>query len=92
MSDVVTEQEIESEPFTEEELAEARRYSVVVQWSPADGVWIATLPEFGGRHTHGATPAEAVEMGAELAALCLDVLRRSGEPIPPPRLFNDQQP
>jgi predicted RNase H-like HicB family nuclease len=74
-------------PFSEDELAEARRYSMIVQWSPEDDAWIVTVSELGDAKTHGATPAEAVEMGADLVATYLDSCRRHGEPIPAPRLF-----
>ena len=82
--------EPEALPFTEDELAEARRYSMLVQWSPEDDAFLVTVAEFGDVHTHGATPAEAVEMGAELVATCLSALRARGRPIPSPRLFNNQ--
>jgi predicted RNase H-like HicB family nuclease len=75
------------EELTEEELAEARRYSLLVQWSPEDGKWIATAPELSGIATHGSSPAEAVEMGAEMVATALAGLRAWGEPVPAPRLF-----
>jgi predicted RNase H-like HicB family nuclease len=75
------------EDLTEEELAEARRYSLLVQWSAEDGKWIATAPELGGITTHGASPAEAVEMGAEMVATALAGLRAWGDQVPPPRLF-----
>ena len=74
-------------PFDEAELAEARRYSMLVQWSPEDGLWIVTVPELGNAKTHGATPAEAVEMGADLVASYLDVCRAEGRPVPPPWFF-----
>ena len=74
-------------PFSDEELAEARRYSMLVQWSPEDEAWIVTVSELGDAKTHGATPAEAVEMGADLVASYLDFCRRRGEPVPAPRLF-----
>jgi predicted RNase H-like HicB family nuclease len=74
-------------PFSEVELAEARRYSMLVQWSPEDDAWIVTVPELGDAKTHGATPAQAAEMGADLVATYLDYCRRHGEPVPEPRLF-----
>jgi predicted RNase H-like HicB family nuclease len=74
-------------PFSDDELAEARRYSMLVQWSPGDDVWIVTVPELDGAKTHGTTPTEAVAMGADLVASYLDYCRRRGEPVPAPRLF-----
>lgn len=75
-------------PFSDAELAEARRYSMLVQWSPEDDAFLVTVPELEDAHTHGATPAEAIEMGADLVASYLDFCRRRGEPAPAPRLFN----
>jgi predicted RNase H-like HicB family nuclease len=83
----VTDDERDPIPFSEDELAEARRYSMLVQWSPEDDAWIVTVPELGNAKTHGATPAEAVEMGADLVATYLDYGRRHGEEVPAPRLF-----
>ena len=76
----------EVEEISADELAEARRYSLLVQWSAEDGKWIATAPEFGGIATHGASPTEAVEMGAEMVATALAGKRAAGEPVPAPRL------
>ena len=77
-----------SEPITEEELAEARRYTMVVQWSPVDEVFIVTVPELGDAKTHGATPTEAIEMGAEMVATGLSAYRSRGRPVPPPTFFD----
>ena len=52
-----------------------------------DWVFIVTVPELGNVKTHSATPAEAVEMGAEMVATGLSALRALGEPVPPPRFF-----
>ena len=90
-AELATEAAIDDEPgpipFSDDELAEARRYSTLVQWSPEDDAWIVTVPELGDAKTHGATLAEAVEMGADLVASYLDFCRRRGEPVPAPRLF-----
>jgi predicted RNase H-like HicB family nuclease len=75
------------EPFAEAELAEARRYSVVVQWSDEDRKWIATVPELPGCRTHGATREEALAMSEDAAAGTIAGLRSAGDPVPPPRLF-----
>lgn len=71
-------------PFSEEELAEARRFSVVIQWSPEDGVFIANVPQLPGARTHGATPAEAADMAAEVAALWIRMAKQGNETIPEP--------
>jgi predicted RNase H-like HicB family nuclease len=71
--------------FTQEELEEARRYSLVIEWSPRDDAFLVRVPEIPGLQTHGATHEEAVEMGLEAIAVWLDGLRATGQPVPEPR-------
>src|SRR5918996_4015960 len=54
--------------YTDEELAEASRYEIVIHWSEEDQVYIASVPELTGVVTHGNTPAEAAENAVEVAA------------------------
>ena len=54
---------------TPQDLINARAYSMVLEWSPEDEVWIVSVPELHGLHTHGQTRAEAIEMGEEVIAL-----------------------
>lgn len=84
-------QALEVEP-TAAELAAARRYAVLIQWSDEDRAYIAELPEFGQAHTHGATRAEAVANAEEVIALALAAARALGEGCPPPRLFPPARP
>lgn len=67
------------------------KYSVVIQWSEADQLYIASLPEWGPHaHTHGRTYAEAAEMAEEAIEALLQ-----GERNPPaPVLFpsEDERP
>ena len=41
------------------------RYSLMIEWSDEDGLYIVTVPELPGCRTHGATQVEAVEMGRD---------------------------
>jgi predicted RNase H-like HicB family nuclease len=68
---------------TEEQLAEARRYSLILHWSDEDQVFLAEVP---GLITHGESQADAVEMAVEAVALYLQSARHDGRPIPEPRL------
>jgi predicted RNase H-like HicB family nuclease/DNA-binding XRE family transcriptional regulator len=77
----------ESEPFTEEELAEARHYSILIQWSPEQDIYMAMSPEFPQMKTHGETQEEALAMGVEVVALWISALRDDGEPLPQPNCF-----
>lgn len=72
--------------ITEGELAEARRYSLLIQWSDEDHLYIVTVPELPGCTTHGATHEEAVTMGEEAIATYLAGMRHFGRPVPPPRI------
>jgi predicted RNase H-like HicB family nuclease len=63
-------------------------YSIVIQWSDEDQLYVVSLPEFGPyAHTHGKTYEEALEMAKE----CLDTLvegyEGEGQPLPEPQLF-----
>ncbi len=70
--------------FTAEEWAEARRYPLVIRWSDEDGLFLVSLPDFGGVTSHGETAAEAAERGVEMAAEWIDSYRQLGRPIPAP--------
>jgi len=74
----------------QEASTEARRYSMVIEWSDEDGLYIATIPELPGCRTHGKTQVEAVEMGRDAIAEWLDANRAWERPIPAPHLFADR--
>ena len=59
-----------------------RRYAMVIEWSDEDQLFLVSIPDFPGAHTHGRTRAEAATMGEEVIALLLD-----GEAQPPPARF-----
>ena len=76
--------------ITDEALAatDAAHYSMTIEWSDEDGLYIVSLPEWGPfAQTHGATYAEAAEMGREALALLFLGARHDGSPLPAPRLF-----
>jgi putative transcriptional regulator len=78
--------DVELPGTTVEELAEARRYSMVFTWSPEDAVWIVSFPEFPGALTHGETLDEATAMAEDALALMISVNRHAGRGVPaPPR-------
>lgn len=70
--------------ITPEELAEASKYQIVINWSDEDQIFIAEVPELPGVMTHGKTLGEAAEMAAESAALWLSAARYMDHPIPEP--------
>jgi predicted RNase H-like HicB family nuclease len=64
------------------EWTKVRRYAMVIEWSDEDQLFLVSLPDWPGAHTHGRTRAEAAEMGEEVIALLLD-----GETNPPAARF-----
>lgn len=64
------------------------RYSIVIQWSDEDQLYIVSLPEWGElMHTHGETYEEALQRGRELIALLIASRRARGEALPEPKVF-----
>ena len=92
-SDTQGTEEAEVPEFTAEELAAAdtSHYSMLIQWSEEDQLYLVTLPDWEGRVlqpvTHGRTHVEAAEMGREVLALLILGARQEGHPLPEPRLF-----
>ncbi len=71
--------------FTEAELAEARQYQIVIQWSIPDQLFIGSVPEFGNIKTHGSTAGEAADNALEMAADYIYGMRAIGREIPTPK-------
>ncbi|MEG5019344.1 MULTISPECIES: type II toxin-antitoxin system HicB family antitoxin [unclassified Microcoleus] len=65
------------------------RYSMIVQWSDEDRLFLVTIPEFGDRVvmpcTHGQTREEAIHKGEEVIEMYLEAWEAEGESIPEPR-------
>jgi predicted RNase H-like HicB family nuclease len=74
-------------PYTAEELAEASRYEIVIQWSEEDQLFLASVPELPGTMTHGKTPAAAAERVVEIAAAWIYGTRHQGLSVPLPRVL-----
>jgi predicted RNase H-like HicB family nuclease len=97
-SDTEGTEEAEVPEFTAEELAAAdtSHYSMLIQWSEEDQLYLVTLPDWEGRVlqpvTHGRTHVEAAEMGREVLALLILGARQDGHPLPAPRLFTPNAP
>jgi antitoxin HicB len=67
---------------------QAPHYSMVIQWSDEDGVYIVSFPEWGERtHTHGATYEEAVRNGQDVLADLTALWLRRGRALPQPATF-----
>jgi antitoxin HicB len=65
----------------------ASHYSVIIQWSPEDRLYVVTLPEWGGCHTHGATYEEAAKNAREVLELLIEDEKSAGNELPTPHEF-----
>ncbi|NJR64047.1 MAG: type II toxin-antitoxin system HicB family antitoxin [Cyanobacteria bacterium CRU_2_1] len=65
------------------------RYSMIIQWSDEDQLFLVTIPEFSDLVvmpcTHGETREEALHNGEEVIEMYLEAWNVEGEPIPEPR-------
>jgi predicted RNase H-like HicB family nuclease len=60
-------------------------YSVIIQWSDEDSLYVASLPEFGPyARTHGATYEEAARQAQEALELLMETFQVEGRPLPRP--------
>jgi antitoxin HicB len=62
-------------------------YSMIIQWSEEDQVYIVTLREFHNNKTHGDTYEEAVKNGHEVLELLIETYLQDGRPLPEPLVF-----
>lgn len=62
------------------------RYSMVIQWSTEDDLFLVHLPEFPWQQfvTHGSTYEEAARRGQEVIELLVEILVEEGKPLPEP--------
>ncbi len=65
------------------------RYSIIIEWSDDDRLFLVTIPEFADRVvmpcTHGKTRAEAIRNGEEVMEMYLEAWQAEGDPIPEPK-------
>jgi predicted RNase H-like HicB family nuclease len=65
------------------------RYSMIVQWSDEDGLFLVTVPEFSELVlmpcTHGKTREEAIQNGEEVIEMYLEAWQAEGQTIPEAR-------
>jgi len=68
------------------------QYSMIIQWSDEDQIYIVTLPEFGGNKTHGDTYEDAAKNGQDALESLIDAYHAEGWPLPAPTLFGSPVP
>lgn len=68
------------------------RYSIMIQWSDEDRLFLVTVPEFAEHVvmpcTHGKTREEAIHSGEEVIEMYLEAWQAEGEPIPEPTVLS----
>ena len=64
-------------------------YSMLIQWSDEDKIFVVTIPEFVGRVmmlcTHGDSYEDAVQAGQEVIETFLEIWTEEGQSIPEPQ-------
>ncbi|WP_330203216.1 type II toxin-antitoxin system HicB family antitoxin [Cyanobacterium sp. Dongsha4] len=65
------------------------KYSMVIQWSQEDQLFLVHLPEFPWQefHTHGKTYEEAAKNGQEVIDNLVEMLIEEKQPLPEPRIL-----
>lgn len=67
------------------------RYSMIVQWSDEDQLFLVTIPEFADRVimpcTHGETREAAIRHGEEVIEMYLEGWQEEGALIPEPSIL-----
>lgn len=66
--------------------ADGQHYSMHIQWSEEDQVFIVTVPELPGCKTHGETYAKAVKQARYAIETWIDAHKALGLPIPQPHV------
>lgn len=62
------------------------KYSILIQWSEDDQVFVASLPEWGTyARTHGKTYEAALENAKEVLADLVYGYEQTGKPLPEPQ-------
>ena len=61
-------------------------YSMVIQWSDKDRLYLVHLPEFPWRqfHTHGQTHEEAAQNGQEVISMLVSHFQEEQQSLPEP--------
>lgn len=61
------------------------RYSILIQWSDEDQIYLASLPEFGPyARTHGNSYEDALKNAREVLELLIEDYRAKNKPLPSP--------
>ncbi len=63
------------------------QYSMVIQWSEEDHLYLVHLPEFPSQQfvTHGKSYEEAARRGQEVIEMFVEDYQEAGKPLPKPQ-------
>ena len=67
-----------------------KHYSMLIQWSEEDKIYIVTVPELPGCHTHGKSYKKAVKQGQYAIKSWIDASKAWDHIIPSPRLYESK--
>lgn len=72
-------------------MQESLHYSILMQWSDEDQVYVVILPEWAdrvlGSVSHGETYEDAIKHGQEALEALIASARQHGEALPQPRAY-----
>jgi predicted RNase H-like HicB family nuclease len=67
------------------------KYSISLQWTEEDQLFLVTIPEFSDRVimpcTHGKTRVEAIHNAEQVIEMYLEAWQLEGETIPQPKIL-----
>ena len=66
--------------------SDLKHYSIIIQWSDEDQVYIATVPELPGCKTHGKTYEQVLKQVQYAIEGWIEFAKELGRSIPPPNL------
>ena len=62
-------------------------YSIVIQWSQKHNCFVASLPEWNDRNTHGASYEQALYNAQRILASLIESFKSQGRPLPEAKTF-----
>ncbi len=69
--------------FLRRSVTEVSHYSMVIEWSEEDRVFVVSLPEWGPyAKTHGSTYDDAARAGREVLEMLIQNRKAQGRPLP----------
>ena len=75
---------IDGAEVTDEELALARRYSMLVNWDPEFNIYVVSFPGLPGIRAYGKTVSEAAQHGEEVIVIYVTAHIDADLPLPEP--------